>query len=215
MINEVQIVIADDHAMLRHGLRQLIGTQEGMHVVGESDTGRQTLTLVRELEPDVLLLDQTLPDMSCFDILRRIRGLGGVRTILLAERLDLDEMTQALLLGACGAIEKTAGETVLFKCIRSVLGGELWFSREVTKVLLRHIDRSKELKHSPQELWDRLTRRENEVLRAVANGLPNREIASKLKISEYTVKHHLSRIFAKLRVANRVELALLASKYDL
>ena len=215
MLNEVRIVIADDHAMFRHGLRQLLGGQEGMSVVGESDTGRDAITTVRELEPDVLLLDMTLPDMEGLDILRQVSGIKPTHTILLAEHLDLHEMTQALLMGACGAIEKTSSATVLFKCVRSVLAGELWFSREVTKVLLKHIDRSEGVKLSAQELSDRLTRRENDVLRAVANGLPNREIASKLKISEYTVKHHLSRIFAKLSVANRVELALLASKYDL
>ena len=215
MLNQVRIAIADDDPGFRTGLVQLLGSQQAFDIVAEVESGRDAVTASRDLEPDILLLGMDLPDMSGLDVLRQINRIKITHPIALVDKLDIYEMTQSLLLGACGAIEKSARAPVLFKCLRSVLAGELWFRRDVTKALLKYVDRGDEPRYSGNELAERLTQRENDVLKAVANGMPNREIAAKLRISEYTVKHHLSRIFAKLSVSNRVELALLASKYDL
>lgn len=215
MLNKIRIAIADSDAAFRKGLGELLGERAGFEIVAETDSGRDTVLAVRELEPDLLLLDMRLSDMSGLDVLRQIGPVEGLHTIAVTDSVDLNEMTRALLLGANGAIERAARSPVLFKSIRAVLAGELWFTRDVTKSLLRYVERNEERQLSADDLADRLTRRENDVLRAVANGMPNREIAAKLQISEYTVKHHLSRIFAKLSVSNRVELALLAARYDL
>lgn len=215
MLNEVRIAIADDQPIFRTGLSHLLDSQPGCEVVAELDSGRDSVTAVRELEPDVFLLDLRLPDMSGLDVLRQVGRHKDVHTIVLVESPDISEMTHALLLGACGAVEKSARAPVLLKCLRCVLAGELWFTRRVTRALLDHVDRNEQPRYAGSELIDRLTQRESDVLKGVANGMSNRDIAARLAISEYTVKHHLSRIFGKLSVSNRVELALLASKYDL
>lgn len=215
MLSRVRIAVADSDAVFRRGVAELLGERDGFEVVVELDSGRDTVLAVREMEPDLLVLDMRLPDISGLDVLRQLGPVDGLHTVVVSESVDLHEMTQALLLGANGAVERSARAPVLFKCIRAVLAGELWFRRDVTKSLLRYVERNEERQLSADDLAERLTRRENDVLRAVANGMPNREIAAKLQISEYTVKHHLSRIFAKLSVSNRVELALLAARYDL
>jgi DNA-binding NarL/FixJ family response regulator len=215
MLSEVHIVIAEGDPKLRTGLARLLAGQQGFEVAAETESGRDAIVAVREFGPDVLLFDMELPDMSGLDVLRQLGRVKDTHSIALIDKPDVYQMTQALLLGACGAIEKSARAPVLFKCLRSVLAGELWFRRDVTKALLEYVDRSDDDRHSGHELIDRLTQREGDILRAVGSGMPNKEIAAKLTISEYTVKHHLSRIFAKLSVSNRVELALLAAKYDL
>lgn len=215
MLSEVRIAIADHDGEFRAGLARLLGGQPGFEVVAECETGRDAVTSVRDLEPDILLLDMRLPDLAGLDVLRQIKGIKDVHTVTVVDKPDVYEMTQALLLGACGALERSAKAPALFKCLRSVLAGELWFRRDVTKALLKYVDRDDERRYAGTELTERLTQREGDILRAVGNGMPNKEIAAKLRISEYTVKHHLSRIFAKLSVSNRVELALLAAKYDL
>jgi DNA-binding NarL/FixJ family response regulator len=215
MLNQVRIVVADRDSAFRKGLSELLAERDGFDVIAELQSGRETVLAVRDLEPDLMLLDMRLPDMSGLDVLRQVGNADGLHTIVVSDSEDTQEMTQALLLGAKGGVERSSRAPVLFKCIRAVLAGELWFRRDITKALLRYVERSEERQLSADELADRLTRRENDVLRAVANGMPNREIATKLQISEYTVKHHLSRIFAKLSVSNRVELALLAARYDL
>jgi DNA-binding NarL/FixJ family response regulator len=215
MLNEIRIAVAELDPAFRKGLLDLLGEHDGFEIVAAVDSGREAVLAARELEPDLLLLDMALPDMSGLEVLRRIDGTRGVHPVAMVEKLEIHEMTQALLLGACGAVEKSARSPVLLKCVRAVLAGELWFRRDITKALLRSVERNEDERYSASDLADRLTRRENDVLRAVANGMPNREIAAKLAISEYTVKHHLSRIFAKLSVSNRVELALLAARYDL
>ena len=215
MLNEVRVAIANDDDVFRSGLSGLLTGQDGFEVVASLDTGRDTVVTVREIEPDVLFLDMNLSDLTGLDVLRQINGVKDVHTIALVDQFDVYEMTQALLLGACGAIQKSAKAPVLFKCLRTVLAGDLWFRRDVTKALLKYVGTTAGTLASGNALAERLTNRENDVLRGVANGMPNRDIATKLQISEYTVKHHLSRIFAKLSVSNRVELALLAAKYEL
>jgi len=215
MINKVQTAIACGDDSFRSDLASLIAGQDGFDVVASVGSGRDALSATRKHDPDILLLDMQLPDMHGLEVLRQLSGPGALHPIVLVDRTDVDEVTQALLLGACGAIEKSSKSPVLWKCIRAVIAGELWFTRDVTKVLLKYVDKDTEELRPAGDLVKKLTERENDVLRAVANGMPNRDIATRLGISEYTVKHHLSRIFGKLSVSNRVELALLASKYEL
>lgn len=213
--SEVQVAIADSDSSFRHRLSELLEANNGFRVVAEAGSGKEAIEIVRAQEPDVLFLCMHLGDIHGLDLLRQLSPIRDTHPIVLVEDFDISEMTQALLLGACGAVQKTARPPVLFKCLRAVLSGELWFRRDVTKALLQYVERGEEARSSGSVLSDRLTPRENDVLKAIANGMPNRDIATKLGISEYTVKHHLSRIFAKLSVSNRVELALLASRYEL
>ena len=136
MLNEVRIIVTEADAGFRQGLTQLLGQQDAFEIVDDLDTGRDTVVAVRELEPDLLLLDMELKDMPGLDVLRQIGGVGSLHTVAMVDKLSVHEMTQALLLGACGAVEKSAKSPALLKCIRAVLAGDLWFQRDVTKALL-------------------------------------------------------------------------------
>ena len=136
MLNEVRVAIANDDDVFRNGLSGLLTGQDGFEVVASLETGRDAVVTVREIEPDVLFLDMNLGDLTGLDVLRQISGVKDVHTIALVDQFDVYEMTQALLLGACGAIQKSAKAPVLFKCLRTVLGGDLWFRRELLLALL-------------------------------------------------------------------------------
>lgn len=210
----IRIAIADRDTGSRDRLARLLRHQPDF-VVAELDSARALLGQVRKDPPDLLVLDMELPGMSGLEILGKIRSIG-CRVVALTDLADAHELAQALLMGAAGALERSTPDTLVVRCVRSVLAGELWFRREVTGALLSYTERrfrENESFDGAREVAGHLTPREGDIFRAVARGMSNREIANRLKISEYTVKHHLTRMFAKLGVSNRVELALLASKH--
>jgi len=215
MLSEIRILVASADSNLRSGLRTVLEDQSHMRVVGEHASGRQALKAVRKLEPDVLLLDLVLDDMSGLDVLRQLDRSKNPHAIVLGDELDVYDQTQAALWGASGAIRTAANPTTLFKCIRSVLFGELWFGRDVMRALSERTQSQDESLLPDGELAGKLTKREMDVLERVAQGMSNHQIATRLQISESTIKHHLTHIFSKLRVSNRLELALLAAKNGL
>jgi len=210
----IEIAIVMDHALFRQGLCRLLEERAELRIVGAGSTGAGTIDLVHRCLPDILLLDLQLNDMNGFDVLRRFpRGIK-TKTIILAANIQKEDAVQAILLGACGILEKCATPETLFNSIRSVLNGEVWIKREIVKDLVGMLRGSR---RSPAGSSDQfgLTSRELEIVHAVAQGLGNKEISAALGISLCTVKQYLTRVFVKLNVENRVELVLFTARHTL
>jgi two-component system, NarL family, nitrate/nitrite response regulator NarL len=210
---EIRIVIADDHPIFRDGVRKLLEAERGFNVIGEATTGKQALNLVSDLRPDILLLDMMMPELTGLEVLQRLsKQLTSVRTIVVTASIEKSQIIEALLLGARGIVPKHSSAQMLFKSIRCVMSGEFWITRQIIVELVQKL-RSARPSLAPQAVG--LTRRELEVAAAVAEGQVNKDIARSCHISEYTVKHHLTRIFEKLQLSNRVELAMFAVNHRL
>jgi len=211
--NSIRIVIADDHPLFRFGLRKFLEAQSDLTVVGEAQDGHQALAVVESGGVDVLLLDLAMPRLPGLDTLRELmESKNEVRTILLTAAVEKDQIAQALQLGARGVVLKDSATEVLLKAIRAVHVGQFWVGRESVGNLV-DILRSllfPEPGKGPAAKTYGLTPREMEIISAIVTGSTNRDIARQFSISEITVKHHLSNIFDKLGVSNRLELALFA-----
>ena len=204
----IRIVIADDHAIFRDGLRRLLATQEDFRVIGEASDGKEAIAFATDLRPDVLLLDLAMPRVPGMEVLRELAHQEvAVRTILLTAAIQPFAVTSALQLGARGIVLKASPPEMLLKSIRSVCEGQFWVGSEPVTTFARTGQASSS--------GFGLTSREIEIISAIKEGSSNREIASKLAISEETVKRHLSNIYAKLGVSSRLELAVLASEQHL
>lgn len=213
----VRIVTADDHPIFRKGLKSLLDAEPGFQVVGEAENGDEAVRLARSLQPDILLLDLAMPQLSGMDALRELAAESAplpVRTILLTAGIQRPEIVKALQLGAAGVVLKTAPPDLLFKSIRTVMTGQLWIGNEgvsdVVQALRDCADAS-----PPARARFGLTPRELEITSAVVSGFSNKEIAKKFVLSEDTVKHHLTNIFDKVGASNRLELALFAVHHRL
>jgi len=209
----IRIVIADDHPIFRDGLRRLLEAETDMKVVGEACDGREAVKLATEIKPDILLLDLAMPHHTGLDALRDLNtsGAGAVRIILLTAAVEKKQMVEALQLGARGVVLKDSATQLLLKSIHAVMAGEYWVGRDSVSNLVQYLRNLMQStnEESKQKKFG-LTPRELEIVSAVVAGYANREIAEYFKISEDTVKHHLSNIFDKLGVSTRLELALFA-----
>jgi two-component system, NarL family, nitrate/nitrite response regulator NarL len=204
----IRILIADDHPILRDGLRKLLEAEQDFIVAGEASNGDEALQITRELEPDMLLLDLMMPGVPCLEVLRSLTASAlQTRTLLLTATIEPDDFVKALQLGARGVVMKDAASQLLMKAIRKVMDGEYWIGREGVAGL---VDTFKSQMFDAKERRFGLTPRELAIVAAVTTGLTNREIAQRFSISEETVKHHLTKIFSKVNVSNRLELALFA-----
>jgi DNA-binding NarL/FixJ family response regulator len=213
--SKIRLVIADDHSIFREGLCRVLEAERGFTVVGEASTEEETFELVRYLRPDILLLGFSTPGDTASEILRQLSNISpSLRTILLTDSIERSAMLRALLLGARGVVPKVSASILLFKSIRAVMAGEVWVSRTTVPDLIEMLRARSEAGRTSSRSFD-LTRRELEVIAAVVEGHFNKEIAQDFRISEDTVKHHLTRIFDKLGVSNRVELAMFASHHNL
>ena len=204
----VDIVIADDHALFRSGLRNLLERKQRFNVVGEAASGTEAVAFTSELRPDVLFLDLCLRELSGLDVLQRLGSSSVTRVILLTAGVESNEVVQAFKYGARGILLKSNATEDLFDSIDAVMSGQYWVYCK------RAPDLTDALKNSqpPNVASGRfnLTPREFEVIHALVSGCTNREIAQRLSISEQTVKHHVTNIFNKTGSSSRLELALLA-----
>jgi len=207
-----RILIADDHPIFRDGLRRLLESEKGFKVIAEACDGIEAVEFVRKLKPEILLLDLAMPRRAGLEALRELSTNSvPVRVILLTAAAEREQIVEALQLGARGVVLKDCGTEVLMKSIRAVLGGEYWVGREPVSNLMQYLRglMDSSTKISRQRRFG-LTPRELDIVSAVVAGYANKEIAEHFKISEDTVKHHLSNIFDKTGVSTRLELALFA-----
>lgn len=207
----VKILIADDHTIFRDGLKKLLSGRKEFKVVGETGSGAEVVEQVKKLHPDILLLDLVMPKMGGMEVLRALAGTKpDVRSILLSGAVEGEDIAGALELGARGLVLKDSTSSLLFKAIHSVMAGHYWIGRQSVASLVSALKQYRQIaRKSPPRNYG-LTPREMEVLKLVVSGYANKEIADELGISQQTVKHHITNIFDKLGVYNRLELTLFA-----
>jgi DNA-binding NarL/FixJ family response regulator len=210
----VRIVAIDDHPIFRDGLRRLLEAEPGFEVVAEGGSGADALRLVKAFAPDILLLDLALPDKPGLEVLRSIEGgLRGTRVVVLTASADKRQVTDAFLLGARGLVLKESATATLYECIRSVMAGAYWLDQDRLPDVIDALRRLGNRRNpTPAET---LTRRELLIIAAIVEGSTNRQVAAQLGLSDQTVKNHLSVIYDKLGVSNRLELALYAIHHKL
>jgi DNA-binding NarL/FixJ family response regulator len=213
----VRILIADDHPIVRDGLKKLLLLEDDFDVVGEAGDGREVLDKVRELDPDVLLLDLRMPNLDGLAALQALQQINKrTRVIVLTASEDKNEFVQAMKLGCSGIVLKQTAPDLIVKSIRKVNSGEIWLDSHTTAAVMRQFSTGLEGSNgsAPGGAKGRerspLSTREREIVALVAQGYKNKEMAEKMFISEQTVKNHLHNIFDKLGVSDRLELALYA-----
>ena len=210
----IRILIADDQALVRAGLRMILDAQGDLEVIGEAGDGREALQQCRELEPDLVLMDIRMPGVDGLEATRRL-GDSGPKVIVLTT-FDTDEYVyEAIRAGASGFLLKSAPPEQLADGVRAVMAGDALLAPEITRRLLeRFIRRPPPSGAVPPQVAE-LTPRELEVLRLIADGRSNAEIAAALVLSEATIKTHVNHILTKLRLRDRVQAVALAYRSGL
>jgi DNA-binding NarL/FixJ family response regulator len=211
----IRVIIVDELPIFRDGLRFLLGTDTRLKVVGGADLGPAADALVRDLRADILLLGYVSSGISAVEMLKRLSAsVVSVRTILLVKSIDTPEIVEALHFGARGVLVRDSAPELLFKSIDAVMRGRYWIGRECAAAdaleLVRRLD------HTPEDIRRfGLTHRQLQIVRGIVNGETNRGIATRLGISENTVKRHILHVFNKVGCSSRVELALFAAYHGL
>jgi two-component system, NarL family, nitrate/nitrite response regulator NarL len=210
----VRILVADDHAIFRDGLRRLLEGSDDVSIVGEASNGNECIKMLAKLKPDILLLDLRMPEKDGLGVLEEINfDSMTTRVIVLTAAEDDRDVVRAMRLGARGVVLKQSASDLLLKSIRKVADGEIWLDNRMTAEVIDAFKKSSEAGQRREKPL--LSEREKEIVQLVAQGFRNREIGEKLFISEQTVKNHLHNIFDKLGVSDRLELALYAIHHRL
>ena len=204
----IQVLIVDDHAVVRQGLRALLDSQPQVKVVGEAAEGATAIQLAQELKPDVILMDLLMPGVGGVEAIRRIRELNlKSKVLVLTSSLEEQLVKQALQAGAQGYVLKAIRSAELLQAIEKVAQGQTMLDPAATQVLMQHVQ-----SHDPLET---LTSREREIFEAMARGLNNPEIATRLNVSEATVRTHISNVLDKLALRDRTQVTIYALKRGL
>lgn len=210
--NKIKVLVVDDHAVVRRGIKALLDLESGMEVVGEAAGGLEAMVLAEKLDPDVILMDLVMPDIDGVEAIRRIRSADPDATILVLTGFGSDDkLFPAINAGALGYLLKDATPQELIKAIRDAADGLSPLDPAVARRLVREFARDR----TAEPPGESLTERETEVLRHLARGFRNEEIAKRLYISDATVRTHVSNILAKLNLDNRTQAALYALREGL
>lgn len=205
----IRILVADDHAIFRDGLRKLLEVADDVQIVGEASNGVECTKMLAKFKPDILLLDLRMPEKDGLGVLEEVNfDTLPTRVIVLTAAEDDRDVVRAMRLGARGVVLKQSASDLLLKSIRKVYDGEIWLDNRMTAEVIDAFKKSSESGQRREKPL--LSEREKEIVQLVAQGFRNREIGEKLFISEQTVKNHLHNIFDKLGVSDRLELALYA-----
>lgn len=214
-MNRINVLIADDHAIIRQGLKQILEMESDIVVVAQASNGSEAVRLIREKKPDVVLMDINMPTTDGIEAIKQLRQEGNqVKIIVLTIHEDREYLFKTLQQGAQGYVLKDADSSILIQAIRMVNNGQTYVQSSLTGELVKELNR---ITHGEKEKKDEnsLTSREMEVLELIADGMMNRDIAKKLFISEKTVKNHISSIFRKLDVNDRTQAAIYAFKHNI
>jgi two-component system, NarL family, response regulator LiaR len=213
-IEKIKVLIVDDHQVVRQGLRTFLDLHEDIQVVGEAGDGLTAVELAEKIRPDVILMDLVMPRLDGVAAIRRIKALGtGIKVIALTSFAEDNKVFPAIQAGASSYLLKDVSPDALVEAIRAAQRGEARLHPDIMRQLMEQVARQPETSaaaNSPQ-----LTQRENEVIRLVASGKNNREIAQALVISEKTAKAHISNILGKLGLDDRTQMAIYAIKNGL
>jgi two-component system, NarL family, nitrate/nitrite response regulator NarL len=209
----VRIMIADDHPIVRDGLKKLLQLESDFEIVAEAGDGGEVLEKVTQTDPDILLLDLRMPNLDGLATLQALQHSNRrARVIVLTASEDKNEFVQAMKLGCCGIVLKHTAPELIVKSIRKVYSGEIWLDSHTTAAVMQQFSTGLTTSRGGSATRERnpLSTREREIVSLVAQGYKNKEMAEKMFISEQTVKNHLHNIFDKLGVSDRLELALYA-----
>ncbi len=216
-VTPIRVVVADDHPVVRFGVKNMLESELGFEVVGEAEDGDVAITETLELEPDILLLDVQMPRLPGLEALRAIMSKSPrVKIIMLTSTISTQQIIEALQIGARGIVLKDAVAGDLSKSMRAVLSGDYWIGGErVVNLVAALNELMKQAAATPEKKTYGLTPRELEVVTCIVEGCSNKDVAKQFAISEETVKRHLSNIFDKTGVSTRLELALFAIAHKL
>src|SRR5467141_2617766 len=211
---QIRILLADDHAIFREGLRKLLDAAEEIQIVGEASNGVECIKMLAKYKPDILLLDLRMPEKDGLGVLEEINfDSMPTRVIVLTAAEDDRDVVRAMRLGARGVVLKQSATDLLVKSIYRVHAGEIWLDNHMTAEVMKAFVKPSD--NGPRHEKPLLSDREKQIVQLVAQGFRNKEIGEKLFISEQTVKNHLHNIFDKLGVSDRLELALYAIHHRL
>ncbi len=212
----IRIILADDHPVVRIGVRNMLAEHENFEVVGEASDGDEAITQTLDLSPDILLLDLMMPRLPGIEAMRAImNGSPTVKIILLTSTISTQQVIEALQIGARGIVLKDALADHLQTSIRTVIAGDYWIGGKRVVNLVSALHSLMQQAATPQRKTFGLTPRELEVVGSIVEGCSNRDIARQFSLSQETVKRHLSNIFDKTGVSTRLELALFAIAHQL
>lgn len=204
-MNKLRVLLADDHEIMREGLRALVDRQPDMETVGEADTGRAAVALAQQLRPDVVVMDVSMPELNGLKATERLKKLcPEVKVLTLTRHADDSYLRQLLQAGACGYVLKQSASTQLISAIRAVASGGTYLDTAVTGRVVKSIVGGRKLRSAPPE--KELSAREEEVLRLIAWGYANKEIAARLDLSVKTVEVYKTRAMEKLDMRNRIDI---------
>lgn len=219
---KTRVLIADDHDLLRQGMRIVLSREPDLEIVGEAANGREALELCRKLDPDLILMDVSMPEMDGLEATRAIKKMRpGISVLVITAHLSPDYLLQAVKAGAAGYVLKMARKEEIVDAIRQVIRGEFPFDQELSIHLLQRLAHEEEPGITPPAAQSRkappgsLTPREIDVLRLLARGKTNRQIAQEMHLSLSTVKGHLERLISKLGVSDRTQAAVKAVELGL
>ncbi|MCM1257143.1 MAG: response regulator transcription factor [Roseburia sp.] len=212
MVRKIRVMIADDHSMIREGLKQLLELEGRFEVVAEANDGEECLQIINTMNPDVLLLDINMPKKNGLEVLHELKNRHSkMKVLVLTVHNEVEYLMKAMDIGINGYLLKDSESAKLKKAILTVIRGETYIQPDLIPILNSKMKNMK----NDQDKLESLTRRELDVLKNLAVGMYNKEIAIKLDISERTVKNHVSNIFKKISVSDRTQAAVFAIRNNL